>query len=133
MGKKYFRFLSGLYVFGAILTAGVAVYMLVTGKAAEYVAKYYEVTTVGIEKYDARIVLGVMTCIQVLINMWLSWLVGRIGNGKSKGTFVMIVEILIIALNAYALYKIGFSVDTVVKTAIAVLTLVMVISARNGN
>jgi hypothetical protein len=133
MGKKYFRFLSWVYVIGALLNLGIGVYAIVTGRAAEYLTKYYEASVTGIQKYDPRIILGIMVAIDTLIHLWLSWLVGRIGNGKSKGTFVMIIEILILAGNIYALFKIGFSIDTIVKTALALLTLIMVISARNGD
>ena len=88
MGKKYFRFLSWVYVIGALLNLGIGIYAIVTGRAAEYLTKYYEASVTGIQKYDPRIILGIMVAIDTLIHLWLSWLVGRIGNGKSKGTQV---------------------------------------------
>ncbi len=133
MGKKYFRFLSGLYAFFALVTAGFCIYLIVSGKAPEYAAKYLDIRATAPVEVDLNILVGIIFTLETLVNLWLSWLVGRIGKGTSRGTFVMVFEILVIALNIYALFRTGMNWDTIVKIALAALTLVMVISARNGN
>ncbi len=129
--RKLLKYISWIYiVLGVIaVVSAIPVMMSVKDTVAYLEASSPGITFVG---YDPRLILGISVGMEFLIYLWISSMIRKVANGRSKGTFLIVLTILSIIGSGFGLMA-GLDLSSAISLILDIVLLVLVIRVRSEN
>ncbi len=129
--RKLLKYISWIYIALGVLAVVTAIPAMMSVKNT---VAYLEATSPGITfaNYDPRLILGLSVTFEFLVYFWISSMIRKVSDGRSKGTFLIILTSLSLFSSVMALF-VGFDLGSLVSLGLDILLLVLLYKVRSEN
>ncbi|MBR2668931.1 MAG: hypothetical protein IKE36_03935 [Solobacterium sp.] len=129
--RKLLKTISWIYIVIGVLTVVTAIPTMMSVKDT---VAYLEASTPGITfaGYDPRLILEISVGLEFLVYLWISSMIRKVADGRSKGTFLIILTSVSLFGSAIGLMG-GFSLSSLVSLGMDVLLLFLLYKVRSEN
>ena len=114
--RKALKTYSLIYIILAVLTGILIIISFAIPDVSNNLIKS-KMNNSDLHGLQPNVILAVDYVTEILVYLWVFWLLRRVTSGKSKGTFVMILLILSIILNVINLFQ-AYNISTMISILI---------------